>query len=76
MEKLDKIAKKLYFCLYIHFLSLFFASVIAKMIAKKEKIITITRKCQTAGKWSLPEFKRVFKLRISMREILQDNITG
>ena len=50
MERLHKIAKKLYFCLYIHFLSLFFASVIAKIIAKKEKIITITRKCQTAGK--------------------------
>ena len=43
MKKLHKIIKKnLDLCLYLHFTSLFFVSIIAKMIIKLENTITIT----------------------------------
>ena len=41
-KRFHKITRKLDFCLYFNFSSLFFASIIAEVITKREKAITIT----------------------------------
>ena len=62
MKIFHKITKKLEFCLYFNFISLYFASIIAKIIIKWEKATTIAWNNQTMGEL------------FQMRKILQGNI--